>query len=161
MACIAFVRREIWFFYPERTFLEFPLTGFGPGPQYTRRFPRTHIPALPQPLQGCGPEGLRPRKRRAVVRPPLPPGKRSVWTGGLARGSAAEVATRRETLRDRTRPAYYAPSVSTVTGRTPASGTVENREGERPLCFSNGFPKLQPQSSRRGTAPARAPAEPQ
>ena len=134
----------------------FALNGFGPGQQ----IPRTHFPALSQPLGECGPGGVRPRKRRAVVSRSCLPASAASGPEDLPGDPAAEVATCRQALRARTFPAYYAPGVGTGRGRTSASETAESREGRRPRGPSSRLPKLQPQSSRRGTAPARAPAEP-
>lgn len=132
----------------------------------TPRLLRTHIPVLPQPLGGCGPGGRRPRKRRAVARPPLPPGKRSVRTGGLVRGSDGRDGHTPGSVQSQNPPRFLCARCGNKKGQNaglrgrPGLGEQGGREASGP---SSRFPKLQPQSSRGrggGTPPARAPAEP-
>lgn len=133
----------------------FALNGFGPGQQ----IPRTHFPALPQPLGECGPGGVRPRKRRAVVSRFCLPASAASGPEDLPGDPAAEVATCREALRARTLPAYYAPGVGTGRGRTSASETAESREaggqGAPPAAFPNSSPKVAGGEPRQ---PARPPS---
>lgn len=90
-ACIAFITRKVCIpstppDSPQRTIWLGHLLVSALASGGAPRFPRTRILALPHSSEGAA-RRSESQEKAGSVRPPMPPGKRSVCTGGLVRGS--------------------------------------------------------------------------
>lgn len=146
-ACVAFMTGKKVFFPKEPHLMVSALASRFLGPT-SRHYP--------SPLRCVAVET---QEKAGSGKPLLPPGKRSLWTGGLAWGSGGRGGHTPGSAQSQNPPRLLRAGVGTRRGRTSASGTAGSWKGGRQWGPSKRLPKLQPQSSRRGTAPARAPAE--